>query len=118
MTLTVTPYKRLGDGSIVWIDLPEPGADLAGVESTRHTFWGSATAQRLGLVLTPLLRDRDIWAEGADLTRLEHEITILLDHLDAFVGEQEYWQFRLANIQTAIRLARSIPDGQGGVYIG
>jgi hypothetical protein len=118
MTLMVKPYKRLEDGSIVWIDLPDPAADLAGVESARQTFWGSATAQRLGLVFAPTLRDTDIWAEGDDLIRLEHEIMILLTHLDTFIDEQDYWQFRLANVQAAIVLARSIPNGQGGVYIG
>jgi hypothetical protein len=113
-----SPYQRHADGSIGWIDLPNPGSDLAGVETTRQTFWGSPTSQALGLTLVTKLAQMDVWAEGSDLALLEREIAILLAHLDLFPGHEDYWHIRLTNVQTAIQLAKQVPDAQGGVYIG
>ncbi len=118
MSLIVSPYQRRADGSIEWIDLPTPGSDLAGVESTRDTFWVSPTAQALGLTLVTTLDQTDVWAEGSNLVLLEREIAILIAHLDLFPGQEDYWRIRLANVQTAIQLAKHVPDNQGGVYIG
>jgi hypothetical protein len=118
MSLLVSPYKRRSDGTIEWLDLSAPGSDLAGVESSRQSFWGSPEARALGLTLLPQLAQGDIWVEGSDLTTLEHEITLLMASLDRFAGQESYWYPRLANVQAAVAIAKDVPEGQGGVYIG
>ena len=64
------------------------------------------------------LASSEIWAEGVDLDLLETEIDTLSSHLDLFPNQQEYWRVRLANVNNAIQIARRLPAGQGGVYIG
>jgi hypothetical protein len=118
MSLIVSPYKRLPDGSTEWLNVANHSAELAGFESTRQTFWGSATTKALGLSLLSTLASGDIWAEGADLDLLEAEIATLSRHLDLFPDQQAYWRVRLANVITAIQIARDLPAAQGGVYIG
>jgi hypothetical protein len=66
----------------------------------------------------PTLASSDIWAEGADLDQLEIEIDALSSHLDLFPDQQEYWRVRLANVKNDIQMAKRLPAGQGGVYIG
>ena len=118
MSLLVSAYRRLPDGHLEWIDMPEPGAELAGFESTRKTFWGSTMAQRLGLRLVTELEHHDVYAEGDALAVLEHEIDILMKNLHLFPAHDGYWQQRLGNVKRAIEVARAISDGTGGVYIG
>jgi hypothetical protein len=118
MSLIVSPYKRLPDGSVEWLAMPDHSNQLAGFESTRQTFCGSDTAKALGLSLLPTLALSDIWAEGTDLDRLETEIDTLSAHLDLFPDQQEYWRLRLANVKSAVQSAKRLPAGQGGVYIG
>lgn len=118
MSLIVSAYKRLPDGSVEWLDVADHSNDLAGFESSRRTFWGSDTVKALGLSLLPTLASSDIWAEGADLVLLESEIDTLSSHLDLFPDQQEYWRVRLANVKTAIQSAKRLSAGQGGIYIG
>lgn len=62
-------------------------------------------------------------AEGADLDRLEHEVeSLLASPLDALCARlqvsPEGLLFRVENIREAVRQARSVEGGRGGVSIG
>jgi hypothetical protein len=117
MSLIVLAQKRLPDGSTEDLIPTPPHNDLAGFESTRLSFYGSERARNLGLVLLPVLAHQDIHASGADLAILERETRLLLDNLDV-ATDHAYWSFRLNNILEAIRLAKSVTNGVGVVYIG
>ncbi|MGD1863065.1 MAG: hypothetical protein ACFB0D_00785 [Phormidesmis sp.] len=116
MTLLVSPYYRDSVGEIQWLTVPPEYNDSAGVESTRLSFWGSAAVKKLGLTLVTTLAHSDIYAEGADLSRLAQEIEILTGYV-SFLSRKEktYWIYRLSNVLAAIRIAESC---EGGVYIG
>ena len=117
MSLIVLAQKILPDGSTEDLVPTAPHNDLAGFESTRVSFYGSEHARKLGLVLLPMLAQQDIHASGADLAILERETRLLLDNLEA-TTDHGYWSFRLNNILEAIRLAKSVANGVGQVYIG
>jgi len=119
MTLSVSPYKRNSDGSLEWLydSLVYPNNTLAGIESTRKTFWGSSIAKTLGLSLLTTLESHDLMAEGEQLDQLEVEVETLINNLHLFPRQEQYWTFRLGNVKAAIKVARSVQDGTGGVCI-
>ena len=114
MTLSVSSYRRNEDGSKTKIPLQN---EIAGVESTRRTFYGSVRSEELGLKLLPLLKDQAFLEVcGSELVALHSEVRILLESLPS--GEEgEYWRFRLNNISAAIDAA-SAYDEAGCVSIG
>jgi len=89
--------------------LPLP-SDLAGLESTRNSFYGAERSKKLGLKLLPSLADHDIYASGPDLEVLRNEVLLLLSHLEP--NETEYWSYRLRNILHAIDVASAYDDGE------
>ena len=117
MTLSVTLYVRNSENELNWLPLPADFNDLAGVESSRLTFWGASKVKQLGLTLLPELAHGDIYAEGIHLQQLERELEILSAHLSELCKPdlQNYWRFRLANIIVAISIAK---EHSGGVYFG
>lgn len=117
MTLQVKPYRRDREGDIQWLTVPSEHSDLAGLESSRRSFWGSAAVKQLGLTLVPTLAHGDIYAEDGDLRQLEQEVGVLVGYVSQLsdVTERRYWLFRLSNVQAAIRVAA---QHGGGVYLG
>jgi hypothetical protein len=121
MSLSVDPYFREPDRRVaVQYEGGSQSHTLAGFESCRKDFYGSAAAVSLGLSLLPSLRTTDLYAEGEDLDRLEQEVVTLLKHVE-FVSEQtrfgvEFILGRLNNILGAIGKARELGPG-GGVVI-
>jgi hypothetical protein len=146
MSLIVYAYKRdpaTGEMSDLDNKPTPPHSDLAGFESWRQSVYGSPTARALNLVLLASLGNRDVYAEGADLDGLKSEVDILLANvstiapggkdergnriMSAFalqggvqvpVDHESAIRFRLENILEAVRLAKEVTDGSGGVYIG
>jgi len=116
VTLSVYARKMLPDGTMVDLAPTEPYNELAGFESTRLSFYGSAYVRSMGLVLLPKLAHANIHVSGDELELLEREVRILLDKLDS-AELREYWSFRLKNILEAIRLAKAVSDGVGIVSI-
>lgn len=125
MSLNVSPYRADHFGGPVK-DLkeePQPPFDAqAGPESWRRHVWGSESLVRRGLSVLPSLRDADVYAEGASLDALEREVALIRRELAAINLETrtnaDYVVQLLDNITEAIRLARTVEDGVGGVYIG
>jgi hypothetical protein len=121
MSLTVEPYFRDSRGYVaVQHEGGSQSHKLAGSESCRADFYGSAAAISLGLSLLPSLRTTDLYAEGDDLARLEQEVQTLLQRAE-FVSEQtrfgvDFIQEKSHNILAAIRRARELGPG-GGVVI-
>ncbi|MEL6488778.1 MAG: hypothetical protein AAFQ95_02350 [Cyanobacteria bacterium J06621_3] len=124
MTLSVYPYRRTANGDIEWLETPSDFTDLAGLESTRQSFWGSDELKSLGMSLITTLANTDIYAEGCELIRLEEEIKTVEDYLftlsesgSASITDKEitYRIERLSNVSAAIEVAKRY---QGGVYIG
>jgi len=135
-----------GDIADLLVAPTSPRNDLAGFETWRQQVYGSSIAQTLGLtLLASLARNEDVYADGADLDRLKSETDALLENVraiapgghdrrgdpltSAFVlraGVQlpdaedleSTIRFRLENILEAVRLAKNVTDGGGGVYIG
>jgi hypothetical protein len=104
MTLSVSAYKFDQNGEEIELILD---SDLAGVESTRHSFYAGALARQLGLTLLPRLAgEAMLEIHGAELVNLLSEVSLLAHNLpqDSF---GEYWSFRLNNIRAAAELAQS-----------
>jgi hypothetical protein len=148
MSLLVHAYKRdPATGKILELEAKPtpPRNDLAGFEIWRQTVYGSPAARKLGLkVLASLGANDDVYAEGADLDQLKSETEALLANVstiasggrdqlgnpivstfalqgDVHVPREDYEsaiRFRVENILEAIRLAKEVTDGSGGVYIG
>ncbi len=125
MSLNVSPYRadHLG-GPVKYLkDEPQPPFDAqAGGEAWRRHVWGAESLVRRGLRVLPSLRDSDVYAEGASLDALEREVALIRRDIAAINLETRFCadlvlQY-LDNITEAIRLARSVQDGVGGVYIG
>lgn len=114
MTLSVDAYYTAPNGSNFAIHLD---SNLAGVESARHQFYGSATSLELGLMLLPHLKDFAVLTvQGSNLQDLLIEVETLLATLPQ--DEQgDYWRFRLNNIRTAVERARNYGEA-GFVSIG
>ena len=119
----VYPYKRdLTSNKVVDInERPnEPCNDLFGFENWRHKVWGSPSLKNLGCEKLISLRSQDIYAEGEDLLVLQREIESIKDNIDRLSKElnvrTESFEFRLANVLEAIRIALKFPNG--GVCIG
>ncbi|MFK7805182.1 MAG: hypothetical protein AB8G95_26350 [Anaerolineae bacterium] len=111
MTLSVIAYLRLEDGSthdLIEIGSPE---SMAGVESYRLSFYGSAEMRALGATLLPQLHHTDLWVEKEELNQLKSEVEQALKHFD----QNESYSHRLKNILAAINLAK---EKEGGVHIG
>jgi hypothetical protein len=112
MTLTVHAYVRDSDGEMEFLPVPssEGAPELAGIESTRYTFYGSVEARKLGLTILPMLAEvYGVHIEGENLNELQNEVETLLKSLSA---PDEYWPFRLNNILRAIEVAKAhAPDG-------
>jgi hypothetical protein len=147
MSLIVYAYKR-DRATRKMSDLDAkptpPRNELAGFESWRQSVYGSPTARSLNLVLLVSLgQNQDVYAEGADLDRLKSEVEILLANvntiapggkdqqgnqiINAFAlqggvrvpaDHESAIRFRLENILEALRLAKEVTNGSGGVYIG
>ncbi|NHZ41705.1 hypothetical protein [Massilia aquatica] len=113
MTLSVTARYRDRNGD--WNTLPL-AYHVAGVETTRHSFYGSEVAIGAGLVLFPRLLDEpmlDLY--GAELAELKREVLIMWDLLEEH--SRAHWEERLGNILDAIELASPYGD-DGNVIIG
>jgi hypothetical protein len=107
MTLSVRAYYIDADG--LEHDLPLP-SDLAGVEDSRYSFYGSDRALTLGLAILPELREHAaVQVSGSQLEILRTEIAALRDST-AGRKDQEYWAFRLGNIDHAIEQAAQFGD--------
>lgn len=117
MTLSVYPYKRNDNLEIEYLTVPPEYSEIAGLEATRWSFWGSNRVRDIGLLQLPKLTSEDIYAEGDELPQLKKEIETLQRRLADICNEreQEYWQFILSNILAAIQIAEA---NNGGVYIG
>ncbi len=118
MTLIVFPYYIDEHGKQIDLVVPEnSGAnDMAGLEHTRKTFYGSEISKKLGLSRLPMLAKMSIVrTEYQDLDKLKSEVNLLLDNLDLFKEsfDQNYWVFRLNNIHAAIDVAKSFGDPAG-----
>ena len=102
--------------AIQWLTVPTEYNAFSGVSSTPLSLRGSAAVTTLWLTLVSTLAHSDIYAEGADLSRLAQEIEILTGYV-SFLSRKEktYWIYRLSNVLAAIRIAESC---EGGVYIG
>ncbi len=125
MTLSVWAYRRdPNTHDIVYLDVePDPPCnDLAGFEIWRGQVWGSSVAKNLGLTILPSLTRMDVFAEASELDTLEQELGLLEKNLSVLAAHaktlEETILFRIKNILEAIRLARQVPDGAGGVNIG
>src|SRR5262245_36150865 len=104
MSLRVRAYYF--DALGVAHDIPL-ASDLAGLESTRGSFFGSAFVRSCGARLLPRLNEQAILQiGGAELQVLRTEVANVQR---AIVGREdaEYWAFRLANIDAAIDCAES-----------
>ncbi|MES2019458.1 MAG: hypothetical protein V4484_23450 [Pseudomonadota bacterium] len=88
---------------------------MAGVESTRQSFYGGELAARLELKLLPELDGSDVWVQGKQLAELRAETLLLLQNVAQ--DELEYWSYRLGNITNAIERA-SVFGESGVVSIG
>lgn len=109
MTLEVYAYYENEAEEQVYISLP---SHLAGLESTRKSFYGSTRVRKLGLKLLPLVEDQgQLWVQGAELQDLLCEVEVLLNHLA--LNEEEYWRFRLNNIKVAI--TEALKYGEKGI---
>src|SRR5690242_3427713 len=105
MTLSVYTYALTIDGDRVYFD-PEaadaPRNDLFGVEKCRTELWGAPIIVSLGLELLPSLRVGNIYAEFADLERLEAEAQIVLNNIfriaDQTLYATDYIAFRILNL--------------------
>jgi hypothetical protein len=131
MTVTVNVYTCAPDGRLKIVHSEDHSQELAGFESWRTSVWGSEAVRRLGLQLLPSLAEGDLYASDDLLDRLDIEVRQLQESLRLVVDEllangvhvvangdpYETVAFRLANIAEAVRLARSIPEGAGGVVI-
>lgn len=113
MTLSVDALRRDNDGS--WVELPLT-SNLAGLERTRVTFFGSPWARSLGLELLPRLRtESQLWVSGKELGELRAEVETLLRAISGR-DDEEYWAHRLGNIAEAITVAASFGEA-GAVAI-
>ena len=114
MTLSVIAYLPSNDGSTT--DLIEIGSpeSMAGPESFRTSFYGSAEMRALGATLLPELAKSDLWVERDDLNQLEREVQVALTHFQSHLHSDTYVH-RLQNILAAIEIAKA---KNGGVYIG
>ena len=90
-------------------------SDLAGLERSRHAFYGSDWAVGLGLRLLPLLKRQDLEVCGDDLAALAAEVDVLLRAIQDR-DDAQYWTVRLGNIRTAVALAEA-HGGSGCVTI-
>ncbi|NHZ89815.1 hypothetical protein F2P45_12445 [Massilia sp. CCM 8733] len=87
MTLSVTAQYIDQDGK--WNDLPLTSW-VAGVETTRQSFYGSDVAIGAGLVLLPRLLDENtVDVSGAELADLKREVLIMWDLVEE--EERDYW---------------------------
>ena len=124
MSLKVYAYRRASpDADLEFLPPPPPPAnEAAGSEGSRHGFWSHRALVRRGLRILPFLREGDVYADGSGLDELEREVATIRGDFAAIVretGEDPDWlRFRLDNIAAAIRLAREVDNGIGGVYIG
>lgn len=116
MTLSVYACKIRSDGTSENLVPVKPCNDLAGVESARRSFYGSADVRKLGLTLLPTLEHSNLYVMGEELDRLEREVRILHAHINS-AADAAYWSFRLNNILEALRLAKSVTGGVGMVCI-
>lgn len=125
MSLIVQAYRRDPEtGKMTELDTEPvpPCNEMAGVDALRFRVYGSAAVKNLGLTLLPSLAKDEVYAEGDDLDRLEAEIDLLTHNLSAVAAstevDEEGLRFRLDNMREAVRLARQVGGGAGGVYIG
>lgn len=125
MSLIVYAYKRdphTGKERALDEHPTPPQNDLAGFESWRSKVWAADLLKDLGLQLLPSLAVQDVFAEGNDLDQLLGEVDIVTHDLAALAAstdvDEDGLRFRLKNVREAIRLARQVPNGEGGVYIG
>lgn len=116
MSLSVYACKIGPDGTREDLVPAKPLNDLAGVESARWSFYGSADVRNLGLTLLPTLAHSNLYVMGEELDMLEREVRILHAHINS-AADAEYWSFRLNNILEALRLAKSVTEGIGMVCI-
>jgi hypothetical protein len=127
MSLNVFAYRREhaeGPRTLLSDAVAPPFNEIAGPEVSRQQFWGTPALERRGFRLLPLLRDGEVWAEGtAELDALEAEARRILTELDDICRETgtrshpgvKDWT---ENILEAVRVARRVTNGIGGVYIG
>lgn len=118
MSLLVNAFKRGESGEIVILEPNYQSEELAGPEGFRNTFYGGQTARNFGLRLLPVLTDKDLYVEGADIDLLQAEVEVVLQNIEHFVGEAgaeaETLRFRMENIMSAIAKARA---ANGGVVL-
>lgn len=84
MSLSVSPYKRdplTGEME----GLTEQSLSV-GFERWRWHLWGSEVVRSFSCVLLSSLEQGDIYAEGADLDKLEAEASLLLQHVELIVA--------------------------------
>jgi hypothetical protein len=125
MTLIVFAYKRNPMTQAVEGIEEKPAYprnDMAGFEIWRKDVWGSDVIRDLGLTLIPTLAQYDIYADGPEVDQLEAELGTMVHRIkeiaDKLGIEEDTLLFRIDNMREAVRLARRVKDGLGGVYIG
>lgn len=113
MTLSVDVFVIGSDGDQTVLDVPEPGADLAGLENWRTTVWGSPAVRALGARFFPMLDGNNITVDPEDVPAFLDECALLRANLAAFApgGDVERVGHRLGNIEQAARRAREIGGG-------
>lgn len=122
MSLKVYAYRRAHpDAELEYLPPRPPANESAGTEGARR-FWSHRALLSRGLRVIPFLGEGDVFAEGAELDELERELRIIRRDLVAIMhetGQDSDWlEFRLENIESALKSARDVTDGIGGVYIG
>jgi len=120
MSLLINSYERDEKTDKIQLhEVDDHSLELGGFESCRKTFWGSHTAQRLGLELLCTLRECDLYAEGKFLVELENEAKTILRCIEVFEREtshsKEFITQRTENLLRAIAKAKESKNG--GVVI-
>lgn len=120
MSLLINSYERDEKTNKIQLhEVEDHSLELGGFENCRKTFWGSYTAERLGLELLCSLREYDLYAEGEHLTQLENEAKTILQFTDVFEREthfsKEFITQRTQNLLRAIARAKEVENG--GVVI-
>ena len=115
MSLLVQVFIRDKSEQLTILDAESSGENLAGFENCRKTVYGGDTAKSLGLVLLPLLREQDIYVEGADLDVLQSDSGIILQNIELFAQESKlettYIRKRVENIIDTITHAKKVGGG-------
>jgi hypothetical protein len=105
MTLSVDAFWTDSEGIEHTLPLK---SSLAGVESTRRTFYGSPQAIAKGLRLLPrLLEQATLQVDADSFEMFLGEIEVLEELARESDTYESYWRFRLDNLRAAVAAARA-----------